>query len=489
MNNALALVEPEDFVKLRFAANPRLSPDSKKLLFSVKSVNENKNTYRSAIFFHEVGKEGYRQFTAGTEVDVMAEWSPDGKLIAFLSNRSSETKGLQLHIMDASGGEAFRITQFPAGVTNFTWSNTSRSIHVIALVTEEETGNIIEAKTGPSFVLNPVEFKASKAKKKIANELKKDPRVITEGYLRKETYYLDGRFAQPFIVPVSIPGEHHQISDSERKIIHIGEYGYHYTLGAFSNDDSKLFTARFKGDPSISTEQDILEINLADIESKRVIGTAFGYIDRIKVSPGGKYLSYLGQRYNLVYDDMQLFVMDLEDNHGKKFTCVTGGYERSVTLSQWINGEELLFISPSDGKIIINRVNVVTGEVSEVSGSDRNVNSFSAAINGKVIAFEASHAACPSDIYICRSDGSGEEKITELNKEYLEKINPTEVEYFTYDREGIQQQGWLLLPAGYDRKKALPVVLEVHGGPSSMWSPHERTMWHEWNTLVAKGYA
>ncbi|MHA1169302.1 MAG: alpha/beta hydrolase family protein, partial [Candidatus Hodarchaeales archaeon] len=41
----------------------------------------------------------------------------------------------------------------------------------------------------------------------------------------------------------------------------------------------------------------------------------------------------------------------------------------------------------------------------------------------------------------------------------------------------------------YDRKKELPVVLEVHGGPSSIWSPHERTMWHEWNTLVAKGYA
>ena len=38
-------------------------------------------------------------------------------------------------------------------------------------------------------------------------------------------------------------------------------------------------------------------------------------------------------------------------------------------------------------------------------------------------------------------------------------------------------------------KDKIPVVLEIHGGPAAMWSPHEKTMWHEWNVIVGRGNA
>ena len=56
------------------------------------------------------------------------------------------------------------------------------------------------------------------------------------------------------------------------------------------------------------------------------------------------------------------------------------------------------------------------------------------------------------------------------------------------ERDGKRIQGWLALPP-FESDNPFPVCLEMHGGPAVMWSPHERTMWHEFMTLLNAGYA
>ena len=52
-------------------------------------------------------------------------------------------------------------------------------------------------------------------------------------------------------------------------------------------------------------------------------------------------------------------------------------------------------------------------------------------------------------------------------------------------------EGWLLDPPGRDplATDGVPMVVEIHGGPSAMWGPGERTMWHEFQWLAGLGYA
>ena len=52
-------------------------------------------------------------------------------------------------------------------------------------------------------------------------------------------------------------------------------------------------------------------------------------------------------------------------------------------------------------------------------------------------------------------------------------------------------EGWLLDPPGRDplATDSVPMVVEIHGGPSAMWGPGERTMWHEFQWLAGLGYA
>ena len=483
-------INSEDFVQLRFPNSPTVSPDGKKLVFAIKKVNQKKNQYKSPIYLKIAGKNGYKQFTAGAHVDTAPQFSPSGEYLAFLSSRAE--KGIQVFIMSIDGGEAFQVTEFPQGVLSFSWSHDSKLIYVLARVNEEELELAINPKKEepPSFVLEPVEFKKYKSKKRELEVIKTDPRVISEGYCREGTSYLDGRFSQPFIVHIS-DFDCKNAQEIPNKVIHIGEHGFHFSLGTFSFDNTAVFLAKYEEDPTVTLEQEILKVNVSDPSEKIFLGRVFDRgIENLQLSPDGKYLSFHAIREEkIVYDDTQIFLFDVKKLETDNFVCITENYNRSAIQSHWLNEDTLLFLSPSEGKINIHRIDINTKEVKNVVEGDRNINNFTVSKNGSRIAYEVSHVSFPSDIFWCNADGSGEERVTGANKKYFETHVQAKAEAFSYEREGVNFQGWLLVPPEYDANVKMPVVLEIHGGPAVMWTPHEKTMWHEWNTLVAKGYA
>lgn len=481
-------IKSEDFVQLKIPTSPTLSPDGKKLAFAIKEVNQKKNQYKSPIYLKIAGENGYKQFTAGTHVDTAPQFSPSGEYLAFLSSRAK--KGTQVFIMPVNGGEAVQVTSFPKGVLNFNWSHDSKLIHVIVRVNEAELELISYPgkESPPSFVLEPVEYTAYISKKEVSKTIKTDPRVISEGYCREGTSYLDGRFNQPFVVDIS---DFNSYSEKEKsmKAIHLGEHGFHFGLGTFSLDDERLFLSKYKEDPTISLTQEIIQVTISDPTEKIVLGTTFRWVENLQISPNGKYLSFHSIREEMIYDDTQIFLFDLEKAEPDRFICITEDYERSAIQSLWFDNDTLVFLSPRDGKINIYKITIDTKEVEIVVQGDRDISSFSISKNRNRIAYEVSHVSFPRDIFWCIGDGSQEERITQANKKYLETHVPAKAEEFSYEREGVNFQGWLLVPPEYDPNEKMPVVLEIHGGPAAMWTPHEKTLWHEWNTLVSKGFA
>jgi dipeptidyl aminopeptidase/acylaminoacyl peptidase len=479
-------IKSEDFVQLKVPNSPSLSPDGKKLAFAIKQVNQKKNQYKSSIYLKIAEETGYKQFTAGKYVDTAPQFSPSGEYLAFLSSRAE--KGMQVFIMPVTGGEAIQVTNFPQGVMAFNWSHQNKLIHVIARVNEEELKLILnpDKEIPPSFVLEPDEYKAYVTKKEKLNQLQTDPRVITEGYCREGTSYLDGRFTQPFVIDIS---DFNSYSEKEipMRAIHIGELGFHFGLGTFSLDDTRVYLSKYKEDPTISLFQEILEVSISD-PVEIILGTTFRWVENLRVSPNGKYLSFHSIREEMIYDNIQIFLFDLEKAEKKEFICLTENYEYSSIQSIWADNKTLAFLSPNNGKINIYKIDIDTREVVPLVQGDRNINSFSISRNYERIAFEVSHVSFPCDIFWCNGDGSQEERLTQANKEYLQTHLPAKAEEFLYEREGIKFQAWLLLPSDFDHNKKMPVVLEIHGGPAVMWTPHEKTMWHEWNTIVSKGY-
>ena len=94
----------EDLYLLREVNECAISPDGEHIVYSVQSIDEQKNKKRGNLWVCSIKDGKSDQFTVGNQVDSSPRWSPDGKKIAFLSNRDDE-KQPQIYVIPFSGGE------------------------------------------------------------------------------------------------------------------------------------------------------------------------------------------------------------------------------------------------------------------------------------------------------------------------------------------------------------------------------------------------
>src|SRR5690349_20317316 len=88
---ALPPVSVDDLLALQLASDPQIAPDGTRMAFVVQRCNSGANTTSSAIWLVDVG-EGKAatpwQGTSGEQHNFAPRWSPDGRTLAFLSDRS-----------------------------------------------------------------------------------------------------------------------------------------------------------------------------------------------------------------------------------------------------------------------------------------------------------------------------------------------------------------------------------------------------------------
>ena len=86
----------EDFYSIDTLSDPQVSPDDRWIAFVRQSVDRQGNCYRSAIWLAPADGAPPRPFTSGTHRDTSPRWSPDGRHLAFLSDRAGEESQLYL---------------------------------------------------------------------------------------------------------------------------------------------------------------------------------------------------------------------------------------------------------------------------------------------------------------------------------------------------------------------------------------------------------
>ena len=129
----MAGMVPEDVYELGGVGDPRVSPDGSTVAYVVHGVDEKLNDYRGAIWLAALdGAEEPRQFTSGVKQDANPRWSPDGRTLAFTSNRDGDT--MQLYVVPVAGGEARKLTDSKEDVTQPVWSPDGATIAYAARV-------------------------------------------------------------------------------------------------------------------------------------------------------------------------------------------------------------------------------------------------------------------------------------------------------------------------------------------------------------------
>src|SRR6266705_520934 len=111
----------DDLLALQVVSDPQISPDGMLIAFTVQRSNGETNTTSSAIWLvHSAGGKTATpwQVTRGEHHDFAPRWSPDGRILAFLSDRGGAP---QIYLLPMSSGEARQLSKLSQGVTDYNW--------------------------------------------------------------------------------------------------------------------------------------------------------------------------------------------------------------------------------------------------------------------------------------------------------------------------------------------------------------------------------
>ena len=114
----------EDLLHLTFVSDPQIHPDGGRVLFQRKTIAKNK--YQTALLTVDPGGR-LKEWTRADLGARHGRWSPDGAMIAFISERDDAKA--QICLIDTDGGEAKPVTAMPEGdFAGFRWSPDSRRL-------------------------------------------------------------------------------------------------------------------------------------------------------------------------------------------------------------------------------------------------------------------------------------------------------------------------------------------------------------------------
>ncbi len=506
-------ITEKDLFNFVWIADPQVSPDGSRAVFTRVVTDEKHTGYETSIWIVATsGSEAPIRLTNGKH-DEIPRWSPDGKSIAFLrGGEKKDDRGkprpAQIAILPLTGGEARVITDLPKGAADPVWSPDSRRIAFLSSTTlediEKEQRKKNEAKAGGANAKEPAGPASSAvAKAESDGDRESDIHIITRAVYRdNDEGYLDfKRHQHIWVIDAPIA------SDESAKPLQLTSGEYDEGEICWTHDGSRIYflTSRIDEPYYQTPSTDIYSVASAGGTAEKLAAVPMG-IGNLTLSPDGRRLAFHGSVTQPVrsYSQPDLWVIDLAPNAQPR--NLTAGYDfdmgdavfgdnaaprggNGATLHWSPDGRWLFDIVARQGRTPLVRVDTQTGAVTEITRGDQAVLDFSITPDARTAVTLVSTPLVIGDLFtVAMDDGKGgaPTRITDANKTLWSQLNltaPEEINYKSFD--GLPIQGWIQKPPDFDPKKKYPLILNIHGGPHAAYG------WvfdHEFQWMAAKGY-
>jgi len=472
----------EDLLRFRWVADPRISPDGSRIAFTLVSVDQEADEYRTHLWLVDVpvgeaAPEAPRQVTFGGR-DSQPRWSPDGRTLAFVRKAAGEDDA-QIHLLPLQGGEPRKLTTLKSGASSPAWSPDGARIvftsgHNAALDTPDSK----KPKHEPARVVTRPEW-----------------RWNNEGFTDWE--HLD----HVWIVDVAT-GAARALTQGTR---------FRESAPRFSRDGRHVLYLTDRREqpwfarPAEHTQIRALPADLAsptDGADATLVADITGPIAAFVEGEGGRFAAIGGTRGEVVnsYDQNDLLLLE-----GawpiRTARVLTAGADLAV--GEGINSDQhpprgggepplgftadggVVFSYASRGAAPLARMDVGTGMLDALSGRDHEVIAGSVSADGRRAAVTFGSLRSAGELCVVDLATRSRTTLFDPNAELLAAAGLGEVEELNWTMpDGVAVQGWVVKPRDFDPSRKYPLIVEIHGGPHTAYGVG---FFHEFRVLAASG--
>lgn len=467
-------IKLEEFTRYKFLSGVKHSPDGKHLCFAVHEMDVEENKYLSNLWLYKVEKGKYIKLT-GLNREGSFIWQQDSDNILFSSIRDDKDKEkkeageefTQFYRININGGEAQKAFRIP--------KNTGQIKEI------DENTYLVSANYNPlKKDLNLMDEKEKSEELKRRKE-DRDYEVMDEipfwsngqGFVNKDRNRL-------------------YIYDVKSNSLEAVTEEYMDVSSWNLNKDKTLlvFTGQiYENKASLKNAVYLFDIKTRQISqltpSERF---SYDYVDFINEeniictgSEGNRYGLNENERFysiNIKSGEQTLLTPEFETSlwNSVGSDCRYGG-----SASRMMEGDHLYFITTENDSSYINRIDI-NGKMERVTTKGGSVDGYSVK-DGKII-FIGLRDMKLQELY--SFDGSKEVQITDFNEWVAKDKKVAKPEKLEVETEpGVIIEGWVLKPVDFVHDKKYPAILDIHGGPKTVYG---EVFFHEMQYWANEGY-
>ena len=467
-------IKLEDFTKYKFLSGVKHSPDGKHVCFAVHGMDVEENKYISNLWLYDVKDRNYFRFT-GFNKESSFIWQEDSENILFSGVRNDKDKEkkeagedfTQYYKININGGEAQEAFRVPMNISSIKEIN--EYTYLISAVYNPMKKNL--------YLLDEKEKEDELKRRKE----EKDYEVMDEIPFWSNGQSFTNKNRNRLYVYNS---QTKSLEALTNKYMDVGSYNLN------SERTKIVFTGQIYENKALLKNA----VYIYDLQSKSI--TQLTPNDKISY----EYVNFINIG-NIICTGSEMKMYGLNENakfyliniKSKEQTLLTPDFETSLWNSVgsdckygdsgeiMVDGNYLYFITTENDSSYINRIDI-DGKIQKITTCRGSVDGYT--IKDGNIVFIGLREMKLQELYSL--DGLNELQITDFNQWVITDKKVVKPEKVTIETEpGVIIDGWVLKPVGFAKDKRYPAILDIHGGPKTVYG---EVFFHEMQYWANEGY-